>query len=511
MQIICVSRGTFAGGKKLAEALAAKLGSDCLSREEITDAATGAGIPVGKLEMNMLRRRPMSEQLAIDKERYKAFVTATLCERALKNNLVYHGRTGHLVLPGVTHVLRVRAIMDPEQRMQAAMQRLRLDREKAHKYIAEVDEDRRRWVRSLYNTDWHDPGSYDIVINLSHVNVENAATGLLSMAQLPEFQATPATLQTVSDLWLAARCRLAIGADQRTGDIDVKIRSDRGQISVTYLPRDASRAGLIPEVLSKIEGIGEVMCTMASTNVLWVQEQFNPEGESLDQILQVAGRWNAAVELVQLKEESDHAPARAEAEADTPSPAPAETGGILDDSVIERDSNLDQGMRKTRERLISAGRAGGYRLLTGGPQELLSNIDRTIAYNLVVVGDLCVTKGAAVSKRRTQEMVSFLSDSLRMPVIEAAEMKSQFMFGPAQLIKMLFLAAVTVVLLLLVMTNQETVLGFINQGTCFFTGCEEAGTSHRILSAVAVAVFVPVFAFCYGGFTRFLFRLLRFG
>ncbi|HUU01915.1 MAG TPA: cytidylate kinase family protein [Myxococcota bacterium] len=507
MQIICLSRGTFAGGKKLAEALAAKLGSDCLAREELTDAATGAGIPVGKLEMNIVHRRPMSEQLAIEKERYKAFVTATLCERALKNNLVYHGRTGHLVLPGVTHVLRVRAIMDPEQRIQAAMQRLRLEREKARKYIEEVDEDRRRWVRGLYNTDWHDPGSYDIVINLSHINVENAAAGLLSMAQLPEFQATPAALQAVSDLWLAARCRLAIGADQRTGNMDVKVRSDRGLVSATYLPRDASRAGLIPEVLSKIEGIGEVLCTMASTNVLWVQERFDPQGESLDQVLQVAGRWNAAVELVQLKEEGgqeEPAQPRETGEA-------SETGGILDDSVVESDSNLDEGMRKTRERLISAGRAGGYRVLSGGPQELLANIDRTVAYNLVVVGELCVTKGAAVSKRRTQEMVSYLNDSLHMPVIEAADMRSQFMFGPAQLVKLLVFAGLTVLLFILVMTHQEEVLGFISRGTCFFTNCKEVGSSQRILSAAVVVVFVPIFAFCYGGFTRFLFRLLRFG
>ncbi len=507
MQIICVSRGTFSGGKKLAEALAALLGCDCLSREELTDAATRAGIPVDKLEMNIVHRHPMTEHLAIEKERYKAFVTATLCERALKNNIVYHGRTGHLVLPGVTHVMRVRVIMDPEQRMQAAMQRLGLGREKARKYVTEIDRDRRLWVRGLYNIDWRDPGFYDMVINLSHINVENAAAGLLSMVRLPEFQATPITLQAVSDLWLAARCRLAIVADQRTSDMDVKVRSDHGLVSVTYLPRNESRAGLIPEVLSKIDGIVRVMYTMASTNVLWVQDRFDPQGESLEQVLRVAGRWNAAVELIQLKEEGG---GEEPAQPRETGVAAAETGGIIDNSVAEKDSQLDQGMRETCERLISAGRAGGYRILSGGPHKLLANIDRTVAYNLVVVGDLCASKGTAVSKRRTQEMVSYLNDNLHLPVIEASEMKSQFMFGPAQLVKMLVFAALTVLFFVLVMTHQEEVLGFINKGTCFYTDCQETGTSHRILSAVVLVAFVPIFAFCYGGFTRFLFRLLRF-
>ena len=70
MQIICVSRGTYAGGKELAEKLAVKLGYDCLAREELTDAASRSGIPVGKLEMAMVRRRPLTETLAIERERF---------------------------------------------------------------------------------------------------------------------------------------------------------------------------------------------------------------------------------------------------------------------------------------------------------------------------------------------------------------------------------------------------------------------------------------------------------
>ena len=39
MPIISVSRGTFSGGKHLAEELAQDLGYPCISREIITDAA----------------------------------------------------------------------------------------------------------------------------------------------------------------------------------------------------------------------------------------------------------------------------------------------------------------------------------------------------------------------------------------------------------------------------------------------------------------------------------------
>jgi hypothetical protein len=88
MQIICVSRGTYGGGKELAEKLARKLGVPCVGREAVTDAATHAGIPVGKLEMAVVRPRPLTEHLAVERDRFKAFITATLAEKALAGGLV---------------------------------------------------------------------------------------------------------------------------------------------------------------------------------------------------------------------------------------------------------------------------------------------------------------------------------------------------------------------------------------------------------------------------------------
>src|SRR4030042_438309 len=117
MQIICISRGTFSGGKTLAEKTAVKLGYRCLSREVLIEEATRAGVAVGKLEEAMLKPHIFSERLALEREHYHAFSTMFLCERATEGRLVYHGRTGHLLLPGVSHVLRIRVVADMESRI----------------------------------------------------------------------------------------------------------------------------------------------------------------------------------------------------------------------------------------------------------------------------------------------------------------------------------------------------------------------------------------------------------
>jgi cytidylate kinase len=497
MQIICVSRGTFSGGKELAEKLAAKLGYDCLAREELTDAATRSGIPVGKLEMAVLRSRPLDEQLAVEKDLFKAFVTATLCERAQKQGVVYHGRTGHLILPGVTHVMRVRAIRDAEQRIASVMQRLDLSREKARKYTEDVDEDRRRWVRTLYNIDWHDPSHYDMVINLSHVGVENAAAALVSMSQLPEFLATPAAGRVVEDLLLASRCRLAIGVDTRTREMAVQVRAERGRVTVTYLPRQERSAKYISEILKTVEGVEEILSTMASTGILWIQERYDPASETLPQLLEIASKWNAAVELIQLSEKT--AGLEAQTGPENRPPAPVDHGGILDDDEME-ERELDDGLQKTRDRLITAGRAGGCRVVYGGAEELLTGIDRTFPYSLVVVGNVFLSKVESARKRLCRELASYLSDNLHVPVIGVDELKTQYLFGPRQWLRLLVFGALAFLLFFVVITHQEEVLVFLSR----------EGTANRILSVVVLMVFVPIFAFIYGSFTRYLLRLFRF-
>ena len=498
MQIVCISRGTLAGGRALAEKLAAKLGYDCLSREELTEAATRAGIPVGKLEMAVVRRRPLDERLALEKDRYQAFVTATLCERALKGSIVYHGRTGHLVLPGLQHVLRVRVIQDPERRVEMVMERLGLDRAKALRYLEQVDEDRQRWVRTLYGTDWNDPGQYDLVVNLSNLVVDNAAAGLVHMSRLPEFQVTPVVQRTLQDLLLAARCRLQLGSDQRTRDMDVRVTAQDGVVTVTYLPRDAQRQELLPAALEGVEGIASILCTMASTNVLWIQERFDPANPALDQLIDVAGKWNAAVELLQLTGEEVE-PERAAAEPSPPAPAPAADGGILDDA--QAPASEDENLAAVRQRLIEAGRAGSVRRVpASSARQVLNALDRSAPYNLVVIGEVFCDKNHAAQTRLTAEMVGMLAENLRVPVVEQKDLKAQFLFSPGQWVRMLVLGLLAATMFLLVFTHQLPVGEFL----------VKPGTSNRILAVLAVVAFVPAFAFCYGTFTRLLLRLLRF-
>ena len=216
MRIICVSRGSQSRGEEFAEKLAAKLGYECISREQLLEEATHRKIPIGKLETAIIKPHTFSESLAVEMEHYKALATSILCEKALKKNIVYHGRTGHLLLPGIENILKIRVVADMEYRIQHVMRSFDIPRAKAKKYVDQVEEDRRRWVKQFYGVDWDVFALYDLVLNLSHVSVDNAASAVCSMAQLPEFQATPATVNVTKNLYLTSKARLMLATDERT-------------------------------------------------------------------------------------------------------------------------------------------------------------------------------------------------------------------------------------------------------------------------------------------------------
>jgi cytidylate kinase len=492
----------------LAVQLANKLGYACLSREQLSEIATEEGIPVGKLEMAITRQSSFSERLALDREHYLAFITSQICDHSMNGGLVYHGRTGHLVMSGISHALRVRVVTGEERRIRAAMQRLGVDRRRARRYLEEVDDDWRRWTHSLHGVSWEDTTHYDLMVNLDHLSIENAAAGLTAIAQLPDFQVTPASEKSVRDLRLAAHCRLALARDDRTFQAAYKVRADSGVVTVSYLPHDAGRAEAVVAVVSGVEGVSQVRSTMATTNILWVQEEFEPSSDSFRDVAEIATKWNAAVELVRLASEDEEV--RLEGgQSRGANPAPAATrpvgsagydGGIEDD--VEEPAEKG-GVTPTIEELARLGRSGGGRVVVGGAQGLVASIDRSVPYSLVVLGEVFGDRGHAAKIRMKRELQSFLSDHIKAPVVAVEELKQQYLFGMRDVFRALGLLAAVVILFAGVFSHQRQVLDFL-----LGEWWTDSGLSHAVAAAVVVVV-VPIVAFLYGSFSKIVLKLIK--
>ena len=500
MPIIFVCSVPFGGGERMARILAEKLGYAFLSRDDVVAKANECGIPVGKLEVATVKKPAVRERLARLKERYLAVATATICEKAAEGNLVYYGRAGHFLLPGVSHVLRVRVIPEHVQRLDTVVQRTKLPRGKAETLLHDVDADIRSWVQFVHGVDMDDLHRYDLVVNLEHLSIENAAMAVCGIADLPDFRPTPASRKAMEERLLLARARIRLALDERSADADLTVRSNDGVVTITYMPRQASLAPIIPEVLHDLPGCRDLRCTVASTNILWIQEEFNPGAETPGQLIELARRWDAAVELLRYRPDGND-DAR---EATRPEPAarvtpPAAAGGVEDD-VPEDVSASDRAFADALSVLVHSGRSGGGQSVAGSRERLVAAINPNIPYSLVVVGDLFLNKGSAVRTRMTRELTNFLTERVKAPVIPAAGLEAKLRFGPAQIVRLGVSAAFLAALYALLFTHQEVVLNVL------------AGPLHAAhpWGAVAlVAVLAPLAAGLNAAVTSSVLRLIK--
>jgi cytidylate kinase len=498
MQIICISSGIAQESKRLAEGVAQKLGYPVLCRETLLEEAIKEGIQVGKLETSVIKPRIFTDRLALEREYYKAFITSTLCRTAMKGGLVYCGRTGHLLFSGIGHVLKVRIVEDESARLEYVMEKLNLNHAKARRYIEAVDEDRKRWGISMYGISPEEPSHYDVVLNLGSISTANAAAAVVNIAQLPDFQLTPASKRAVEDLMLASQARLLLARDKRTFRANIKVRADKGLVTVTYLPQDAGMENVIGEVLSPLKDLHEVRTTMASTNILWIQEAFEASSETFTQVAEIASKWNSAVELLQYKPGSG--PENGLGESVNPEAEPriaSISGGIEEDEgepVCE-----DRGMKMAQDELARLGLSGGGRVICGEGEQIVKSIDRTVPYSLVVVGDVFLGKGHSARLRLGRQLIGYLSGHIRAPVVNADELKTQYLFSRRDLIGIMEHVGAVGFLLFLVFTYQEPIIRFMSNGDLKF----------KILASAGVFLFSPIFAYLHGNVAKSVMKLIR--
>jgi cytidylate kinase len=258
MSIIAISRGTFSGGEALAERVAAQLGYQCLSREMVLEAAAKEyGVPGADLTATMDTRPSFWHRAVGQSSAHLAFVRAALCEQAQGGKVVYHGHLGHLLLPGIAHVVAVRVIADPEFRLTAAQQKQNLARDDALAYLKKVDEERQTWTRFLFAVDWDDPNLYDLVLKLSHMSLETACETVAHLTARPEFQPTAASLKAMQDLTLQSRVAAALLKDPRTREANLQVAAEDGTVTVTgAAPPGVAEA--VPSVVDQLYGVTAV-------------------------------------------------------------------------------------------------------------------------------------------------------------------------------------------------------------------------------------------------------------
>lgn len=259
MSVVTISRGSFSGGKLLAECLAAKLGYRCIDRDVIVERAAAHGVSQSELRDALQKPPSFLERFQHKKYVYLALIQAALAEEVQDGRTIYHGNAGHLLLRGGGPVLRVRIVAPMEYRIAMCRERLKLNREEAVAYIHHMDQDRRRWTQYLYGVDWGDPSLYDIVINLENLDITDACEVVALLAKQQKcFEFGPRCQQSMRNLVVASRVKADLAIHPATSDLEVEVTADGGRVWIKGRVSSTSQIPEIEKVARRVAGVTEV-------------------------------------------------------------------------------------------------------------------------------------------------------------------------------------------------------------------------------------------------------------
>lgn len=206
MAIITISRGSLSGGRALAECLSARLGYPNVGREVLQEAAEALGASEEAFRGKFETTPGLWGRLTNARRKYVLAVQTALAEWCTRGDLIYHGLSGHHLLKGLPAILRVRLIAPMDMRVQALLDsHHQMTAAQAADFIRDVDQDRARWVKVMYDADVNDPNLYDIIINLETHTIESACEVVAAAAAQSRFQITD---EVEAEIFaFAAECR----------------------------------------------------------------------------------------------------------------------------------------------------------------------------------------------------------------------------------------------------------------------------------------------------------------
>jgi len=208
--IITISRGSYSRGKEVAEALAKRLGYECVSRDILLEACEEFSIPEIRLVKALHDAPSILERFSHGRERYISYFRAAFLNHMVKDNIVYHGLNGHFFLKDISHVMKVRIIANMEDRIKEEMKRDNCSEEEARYMLKKDDDERRRWSLSLYGMDTLNCSLYDAVLHINSLTVADVVDVLCDIIGKGRFNTSPESLEKLQERTLLANIHAKI-------------------------------------------------------------------------------------------------------------------------------------------------------------------------------------------------------------------------------------------------------------------------------------------------------------
>jgi len=257
MSIITIAGSTFCNSSEIAEKLAEKLEYEFVDRKILFEAAEYFDIPEEDLSHALDGSPPFFNRFTYGREKCLSYISYALLKHLQKDNVVYHGLAGALILKGVPHVLKVRIVSHMKDRIDRVLKSDNISENKARQLLEKNDEKEKRWSKSQFNIDISRTRNYDLVLHLDKMSIDNAVNVILEASKRICFQKTDYSSEIFNDRLKAAKIQSIL--IRRFPDIHVN--SKNGKITIRHKSVFGQGDYMEKQILAYLEQIPEYKIT----------------------------------------------------------------------------------------------------------------------------------------------------------------------------------------------------------------------------------------------------------
>jgi cytidylate kinase len=266
MSIIAVSAWSHCRGEEIARGTAERLGYAILGPELLEEVAERWHVAPAKLAAAMGRQHTLLGVTPRERQRLLAYVEAATLDRLAGDQVVTWGLNAHLHVMGVSHVLKTRLVRDGEARVLELAEQSGTAPAAAAKALKKEDDARVKAVGELYRQREDDPTLYDLTINTSQIDVEQAVGIIAETVRHKRFKPMTFSRKIMRDLALAARVRAQLVARHP----EAQVASENGHVRVTMpaMKRDQpKKVAALRDLAQEVEGMASLRVELVNDYV----------------------------------------------------------------------------------------------------------------------------------------------------------------------------------------------------------------------------------------------------
>jgi len=257
MSIVVFSSSCYDTGRDIAEKVAEATGFRYVDREILGPVAEIHNLPEEDLVRALDEPPNLFGLSARRRDKYIALIQQATLERLLEDNVVCHGLAAHLYVCDVSHAIMVRILPGHKNGEDDPAPKTGEASEKTGKHLKRQERDRKRICLHVFDRNEADASIYDMVINLSRMNLDEAIQTIVNATSFRKFQSMTYSINCLKNKELECRVRMKL-LDRFP---NARVQADGNTVNVRIKPNIGDKRKRIEEVKEQawsVEGVTNV-------------------------------------------------------------------------------------------------------------------------------------------------------------------------------------------------------------------------------------------------------------